>query len=633
MTRKQRPTFMARSALGAVAILFLLMIARLGAADGGFFGKDVGVNLTIPDQRAIIVWDEGHETLFVESKLRAQAGDYSWVIPLPAPPTDVGKARPSVMDLTFGELPPVVRNRDSGERFGATVILCSSLLAALVVLCWKAGPRWHRLVLLFAMPGFVFILSPAATPDIAKSAAGGGDVVRVIDRQTIGSYDVSVVKSDDALALAQWLEKAGTPLPDQAKSVIESYVKEGWCFMTARFRKEIESDASPHPIRVKFPAEKPIYPMRLTGVVSDRLDLDLVVIGKRVAECSPLRLLRSRKVVDAEPVSFGPLQESFGLQHSDIAGDVPDQALATRLRGVVSKTQMQSDYTIEWKGESPLKPQFFGQRVARDRSIAVGMAAMSAIVLLGAAIGVFRTPTRLPAYLLTLIGSGLLAGGAVGAATLAMMPTLPIEEDASRQQESEAYAIASCIQQAFVGAQTIGFDPFKVRFERGLRACARASRIKTPPAAWIKDEVGGYLMSETSKDVFEIQIMDAGGKLERMKFKDRPVKPSDPVVRTTLHIKAGPERLLNPAKRAGILDWDAMRLEFSTRSGKVYTAYSRQAGRFDIKLPAGEYWVVVKGFILNEPVTWAGRKTLKVPFQRTFAAPGEFDLSRHFFEP
>ncbi|MCC7434898.1 MAG: DUF2330 domain-containing protein [Methanoregulaceae archaeon] len=625
---------MARRTLGAVAILLLMVVAQLGAADGGFFGKNVGAKLTIPDQRAIIVWNEGQQTLFVESNLRAAAGEYSWVIPLPAPPTEIGKARPSVMDLVFGELSPMVRARDSGERYDATMILCSTLLAALIVLRWRSGPRWHRLVLLFAIPAFVFILSPASTLHAAKSAAGGGDTVRVLDRQTIGSYDVSVVKSDDAKALVQWLDKAGTPLPDHARPVIESYIREGWCFMTARFRKDMAADAAPHPVRIKFPAEEPVYPMRLTGVVSDRLDLDLVVIGPKVAECPPLTLLRSRKLIAEKleaPPMFNVRQSSFALRHADIIADLPDRGLATRLRSKLLRDQMQSDYAIEWKGDAPEMPQFFSERAARDRGIAAGLAAMSVFVLIGAGVGVFRPPTRARTFVIALLGLSLLAG-AVGGVVTAATPTLITDEGRPARPESEAHVVGSCVRQAFEGAQTLDFDPFRVRFERGLRACAKASRSKSPPEAWLKDDVGGYLITETAKDEFEIQLMDAWGQIERMKFKDRVVTPSDPVVRTTVRLAPGPERLLDPARRAGILDWNSTRVEFTTPSGKVLTARPLKDGRFEVKLPAGEFRVFVKGHVLFEPVKWARNDTLEVPFQRSFTAQGEFDLSRHFSE-
>ncbi len=626
---------MARRTLGVVAILLLMVVAQLGAADGGFFGKNVGAKLTIPDQRAIIVWNEGQQTLFVESNLRAAAGEYSWVIPLPAPPTEIGKARPSVMDLVFGELPPVVRHRVSGERPLAAVVLVTCLLAALIVLRWTSGPRGGRLVILLATPAFTFVFFPvfASGPYAAKEAAGGGDAVRVLDRQTIGSYEVSVIESSDATALVQWLDKAGTPLPDQAQSVIESYVKEGWCFMTARFRKEIEADASPHPIRIKFPAAKPIYPMRLTGVVSDRLDLDLVVIGPRVAECTPLRLLRSRELIDpeAEPM-FNGLHPTVALRHADIVTDLPERALATRLRGNLSRDQMQSDYAIEWNGEAPEMPQFFTERVARDRGTTAGLAAMSVFVLIGAGVGVFRPPTRARTFVVALLGMGLLAG-AVGGVVTSAMPTLTLDAGQGAQSESEAYVVDSCVRQAFEGAQTLDFDPFRVRFERGLVACAKASRSKSPSESWLKDDVGGYLITEIAKDEFEIQLMDRWGQIERMKFKDRPVTPSDPVVRTTVRLMPGPELLLDPARRAGILDWASSRVEFRTVGGRVYTARPKQDGRFEVKLPAGEFRVFVKGHVLYEPVKWAGKDTLKVPFQRTFTAQGEFDLSRHFWEP
>lgn len=622
-----------------LTILFLLLLVQVGVADGGFFGKGPRASeLTIPDQRAIIVWNEGHQTLFVESNLRAAAGEYSWVIPLPAPPTEIGKARPSVMDLVFAELPPLIRRRDSGERPLATVVLVTCLLAALVALRWKSGPRGGRLAILLAMPTFTFVFFPvfASGPYAAKDAAGGSDAVQVLDRQTIGSYDVSVVKSDDARALVEWLDRAGTPLPDEARPVIEDYVREGWCFMTARFRKAMAADAAPHPVKIKFPATQPIYPMRLTGVVSDRLDLDLVVIGPKAAECSPLRFLRSREVVDAEPGDepmFNALHPAVALLHADIVTDVPDRALVTRLRGNLSRAQMQTDFVIGWKGRGAEMPQFFSERVARDRGVAAGMAAMSVFVLIGAGIGVFCPPTRARTFVSALLGMGLLAG-AVGGMVTSATPTLAIDEGKRARPKSEAYVVDACVRQAFEGAQTLGFDPFRVRFERGLRSCATAIRSKSSPESWLKDDVGGYLITEVAKDEFEIQLMDAWGQIERMKFKDRKVTPSDPVVRTTVRLVPGPERLVGPARRAGILaDWAATRLEFKATSGKVFTARKLKDGRFEVKLPAGEFRVWIKDHTLHEPVTWAGKERLKVPFQREFAAQGEFDLSRYFWEP
>lgn len=293
---------------------------------------------------------------------------------------------------------------------------------------------------------------------------------------------------------------------------------------------------------------------------------------------------------------------------------------------------MQADYTIEWKGEAPVMPQFFTERVARDRGITAGLAAMCVFVLIGAGIGVFRPPSRARTFVAALLGMGMLAG-AVGSVVTASTPTLATDKGQRVRSESEAYVVDSSVRQAFDGAKTLDFDPFQVRFERGLRACAKASRSKSPSEAWLKDDVGGYLINEIAKDEFEVQLMDRWGQIERMKFKDRPVTPSDPVVRTSVQLTAGPERLVNLAQRAGILSWASTRVEFRSNSGKVYTARSRKDGRFEVKLPAGEFRVVVKGHILDEPVKWSGKSTLKVPFQRTFTAQGEFDLSRHFWGP
>ncbi len=622
-----------------LTILFLLLLAQVGVADGGFFGKGPRASeLTIPDQRAIIVWNEGHQTLFVESNLRAAAGEYSWVIPLPAPPTEIGKARPSVMDLLFGHLPPAVQAREDPNLHLAQAALVVSMLTALLVLAWPTGTRGGRLAILLALPILFYVFYPVygAGSKSSKASAGGIAPVQVLDRQTIGSYDVAVVKSDDPAALAAWLAAAGTPLPEHARKVVEAYVREGWCFMTARFRKEMDADAKPHPVRIKFPTQQPIYPMRLTGVVSDSLDLDLMVIGPAVAECKPLRLLRARRIIDAEPDMFSRRSvfgQEVAVRHVDIAGDLADSMVGTRLRATLSRSQMQQDFAITWAGSELTQPIFYTKKVARQKGITAGLLTLSALVLVSAGFAIYREPKLRWSLLGKALGMVLVAS-AVGGVVEAAMPTLEVKEESRGNSAFDAYASYSCAIEAFESAQSPDFDPFRVRFMTALERCGKQGKLGGQVESWQKDDIGGYVLREVAKDTFELQVIDPAGQVETLQVVDRPVTADDPVVRTTVRLIPGPERLLDVAKRAGILPdrWGA-RVEFVGADGSRFTAAQIDPQLYSVKLPAGQFKVVVKGHVIEEVVKWNGKDRLTVPFKRDFAARGHYDLSRYFTDP
>lgn len=77
------------------------LIVAFARADGMYAkGSAVPSEPTVPDQRAIVAWDQGVETLIVESSLRGGKGSYSWILPLPSVPTLVRPARASVIPLS-----------------------------------------------------------------------------------------------------------------------------------------------------------------------------------------------------------------------------------------------------------------------------------------------------------------------------------------------------------------------------------------------------------------------------------------------------------------------------------------------------------------------------------------------------
>jgi hypothetical protein len=131
-----------------------------------------------------------------------------------------------------------------------------------------------------------------AATTIARAPAGGGDVgaapptgaVDVIGRETVGGYDVARLRADDPRALDEWLGENGYSLPEGAERILSGYVEEGWRYVAIRLAPG--SDGRLKPLRISFPAEQIVYPMRLTQLGSDPVNLTLYVLadGRRSVE-------------------------------------------------------------------------------------------------------------------------------------------------------------------------------------------------------------------------------------------------------------------------------------------------------------------------------------------------------------
>ena len=83
----------------------VLLLASAGAggearADGKVLPPVlVAQEIEMPDQRALLAWKDGVETLVIESSFVGEGTDFAWVVPLPA--------KPEVEAATRGTLPSV----------------------------------------------------------------------------------------------------------------------------------------------------------------------------------------------------------------------------------------------------------------------------------------------------------------------------------------------------------------------------------------------------------------------------------------------------------------------------------------------------------------------------------------------
>lgn len=63
------------------------LIAPPGAyGDGGFIPPTAFAKVQIPDQRALIHFDQGTETLVIDTSFKGEGTNFAWIIPVPSAP-------------------------------------------------------------------------------------------------------------------------------------------------------------------------------------------------------------------------------------------------------------------------------------------------------------------------------------------------------------------------------------------------------------------------------------------------------------------------------------------------------------------------------------------------------------------
>lgn len=200
------------------SVFFLLLPASV-FADGGIFPPpDFYVGQT--EQKAVIFYDQGVETLILSITFQGNAKDFGWVVPTPTRP-EVDKSS----DELFLALEELTRRPIRYEEKG-----------------------------LMPVP-----------------LEGG---VEVLETKEVGIYEISVLRADDPKALSSWLDKNGYNFPKEASYILEDYIKNKWYFTAVKVRPELvwegveEQLRSGHatPLKLVFKSEKIVYPLKITSV-------------------------------------------------------------------------------------------------------------------------------------------------------------------------------------------------------------------------------------------------------------------------------------------------------------------------------------------------------------------------------
>lgn len=207
-----------------LVIGFLLPFFAL--ADGGFFPPP-DYYMYGTDQRAVIFYEEGKETLILSNTFRGDAKDFGWVVPTPS--------QPEV-------------SRSSDELFTALDDLTQ------VEVDYQPQPLGL---------------------DEAYRAGQQKDNVYIVETKKIEYYDIVVLTSEDSEALAKWLNKNNFQFPKNAGYILDSYINNKWFFVAVKIdTSAISATVSRQlreghmvPLQLKFTTDKIIYPLKISSLM------------------------------------------------------------------------------------------------------------------------------------------------------------------------------------------------------------------------------------------------------------------------------------------------------------------------------------------------------------------------------
>ncbi len=218
-----------RWAVGLLALVVAISVSLASTppalACGGFFCTTTPV-----DQNAerIIFTQNGDGTVsaYVQIEYTGSAPDFSWILPLP-----------EAIDAESVQVP-----EDAMAAFRELEVATDPVI--------------------MAPPPPSCVRPPTAAPMAAAAA------VTVFASGEVGPYGFDVVGSEDPDALVTWLRDNSYRVTAEMEPLIDLYVDEEFVFLAMKLRPD-QGAQDVEPVKVTYPSERPMIPLRLTAVAAN----------------------------------------------------------------------------------------------------------------------------------------------------------------------------------------------------------------------------------------------------------------------------------------------------------------------------------------------------------------------------
>jgi hypothetical protein len=120
-----------------------------------------------------------------------------------------------------------------------------------------------------------------------EGTAPGAPPVLLLEQQTLGPFEVSILAATDAMALSGWLTDNGYNFPTSLAGVLQSYVQQGWYYIAIRLSPGAQGEALTgelDPLWITFQTNELVYPMRPSALATGRLPVYLYVLADHRVE-------------------------------------------------------------------------------------------------------------------------------------------------------------------------------------------------------------------------------------------------------------------------------------------------------------------------------------------------------------
>jgi hypothetical protein len=327
--------------------------------------------ITIPDQRALICFTNGTERLVIETRFTGAGTNFAWVVPLPSQPVIEEATTGLFPTLQYLFRPQIIHDV---PRHYVWILSVFGLVFLIRFLLKHASVGFAIALFLLLFLVAALLLPATSTAGMKGMKAISSEQVSILDRKLVGVFETTTIASHDAKALQTWLTENGYSVPTNSEPVIAGYVEDGWVFAAIKVRRDTAAadTSTPNPLSFIFKTDKPVYPMRLTGLNGQPLSVELYVFGPARAEAAHFAVERCTRPNYPEP----PPNDFWSWNWSRVSPEIPNivhpllrkwvkgLSVATKLTATLLPAEMRQDVWLEWTPFLEKKNHLFSQQGA-----------------------------------------------------------------------------------------------------------------------------------------------------------------------------------------------------------------------------------------------------------------------------
>ena len=305
-----------RIALGVlfvVAMSWLPAPAQACACGALVTDSAAGINA----ETAFVVMDGGRERIDMVMHLDGEASAAAWIMPLPPG----GK-------VSLGD-------KDVFDRLKNLT---------------KPRPRYVPQFLPDSRVG-----RPQSGSDGSREGAPPG--VQVVDIQTLGPFEVTTLQGTSAAAVNDWLGANGFSARKDVEPTFQEYLDAGWQITATRLTPESGAAALSNgldSLRMEFPTDEPIYPIKLSQHAQTRQGVKLFVLADhRMDAQGPTSSSRDLNVKFAGKVPAGEVGLGDGERYlTALEGSFEPMEISDDIR--FAQADSDEEYIPTYKVDIPL---------------------------------------------------------------------------------------------------------------------------------------------------------------------------------------------------------------------------------------------------------------------------------------